>query len=84
MNNDIGQRLLDSKPAYVDQNDTRTLEVDGSSLILDHLGPMIIQSDGTVQRITNWNELSEVEQVTSLRVIAKRNKKRLEALKQQA
>lgn len=78
------QRLLDSKPANPDAGEhVRAIQVDGTSLVLDHLGPMVIQTDGTVQRITNWTELSEAEQATSLRVIAKRNKQRLEALKQQ-
>ena len=50
---------------------------------LDHLGPIVINADGTLQRITNWLEMSETEQASAIRLITARNKKRLEALKEQ-
>ena len=58
----------------------RTITVDGASVKLDHLGPMIINTDGTVARISNWAGLSEGEQNVALRRIAKRNKARVEQL----
>ncbi|XRB03778.1 hypothetical protein NFJ02_18g31330 [Pycnococcus provasolii] len=58
-----------------------TLDVeDGGILKLDHLGPVIVGTDGTLSRIANWNELSEREQAVALRRIAKRNRERLAAL----
>eukprot|EP01031_Cornospumella_fuschlensis_P036104 gene36104-43780_t len=43
---------------------------------LDELGPIILNSDGTISRIKNWHELSDHERRTSLRRIAKRNQER--------
>lgn len=48
---------------------------------LDQLGPMVVNVDGTISRITNWEALSEGEKKNALRIIAKRNQQRLEALK---
>ena len=62
--------------------ETRTIQVDGQAVKLDSLGPMIINTDGTVSRISNWTELSETEQARSLRLIAKRNRQRTEALEE--
>ena len=53
----------------------------GEKLSLDHLGPIIINTDGTTKRITNWDKLTEDERKTTWRVISTRNKKRLEELK---
>lgn len=61
----------------------------------DHLGPMIINIDGTVSRIANWDKMTERErQVSSFttsfltlkvawRRIAARNKERREQLETQ-
>ena len=43
---------------------------------LDHLGPIIINSDGTLSRIPNWDLLSDNERSKTLRLIAARNTKR--------
>ncbi|KAJ1019915.1 hypothetical protein NDA16_004196 [Ustilago loliicola] len=48
---------------------------------LDHLGPMIVNSDGTISRIVNWQNMSEIEKERSLRLLAKRNNARMETLK---
>jgi len=50
---------------------------------LDHLGPMVVNVDGTLSRIGNWEQMTEMERKTTLRVLGKRNKQRLEALKAQ-
>ena len=42
-----------------------------------------VNADGTVSRIANWDQLTEHEQTVALRRIAKRNKERIDALKQQ-
>ena len=44
------------------------------------MGVIIINSDGTMSKIPNWKELSNNEQVKAVRLIAKRNKRRKEAL----
>lgn len=53
----------------------------GSTVTLDHLGPMVVNTDGTLARIANWEQMTEIERKTTLRVLGKRNKQRLEALK---
>lgn len=50
---------------------------------LDHLGPMIVNSDGTISRISNWAQLTQPERDRSLRLLAKRNNVRMEGLRQQ-
>jgi hypothetical protein len=57
---------------------------DSSNIIrFDELGPIIINTDGSLQRIPNWHSLTEIEQAKALRLIAARNKKRLEKLKEE-
>ena len=51
-------------------------------VVLDHLGPIVVNSDGTLARIANWDELSEQEQSVAKRRIAKRNIARLEGFRQ--
>ena len=53
----------------------------GTTVKLDHLGPMVVNQDGTLSRISNWDNMSEIEQKNTIRIIGKRNKQRLEALK---
>ena len=43
---------------------------------LDGLGAIIINSDGTMSRISNWQELTPPEQVKALKLISRRNEKR--------
>lgn len=54
----------------------------GEKLSMEHLGPIIINTDGSLRRIDNWDKLSKEEQDRSFRLIAARNKKRIEILKQ--
>ncbi|PWY98914.1 hypothetical protein BCV70DRAFT_139927, partial [Testicularia cyperi] len=50
---------------------------------LDHLGPMVVNSDGTISRIANWQNMSQIEKDRSLRLLAKRNNLRMENLRSQ-
>lgn len=52
----------------------------GESISLDHMGPIIINTDGTTRTIENWNDMSPQEQQTAWRRIAKRNEERRAAL----
>ncbi len=75
----------DTTPNSSNNEDTvRTITADGGSVKLDHLGPIIINTDGTVARIANWHALTEAEQAVALRRIAKRNKERAQQLSQGA
>lgn len=53
----------------------------GSTVKLDALGPLVVNVDGTLSRISNWQGMTELERRNTLRVLGKRNKQRLEALK---
>jgi hypothetical protein len=53
----------------------------GTTASLDHLGPMVVNVDGTMSRISNWDKMAEIEKKNTLRIIGKRNKERLAALK---
>lgn len=72
---------LPALPAPGSEGATMTLEVDGKAVELDHLGPMVVGRDGTVSRIANWDELSELERRNTLRILGKRNQARLAALR---
>lgn len=63
----------------------RTTHLDMSngdtSIKLDHLGPMVINADGTMSRIANWQNMADIEKENTLRIIGKRNQVRLAALR---
>lgn len=52
----------------------------GSTVKLDHMGPLVVNKDGSLSRINNWGEMSEIEKKNTLRVLGKRNMLRREAL----
>jgi hypothetical protein len=47
---------------------------------LDALGPMVINSDGTLSRIHNWAEMTDAERERTLRILGKRNQLRKETI----
>mmetsp|Transcript_4396 Transcript_4396/g.12339 ORF Transcript_4396/g.12339 Transcript_4396/m.12339 type:complete len:110 (-) Transcript_4396:117-446(-) len=55
-------------------------DIGGASIKMDSLGPVIVNSDGTISRITNWDIMTEHEKKVALKRIAKRNNERKEAL----
>lgn len=57
--------------------------MNGEPVKLDHLGPIILNVDGTISRINNWDQMIEREQKMALRMIAKRNKERRAVLLKQ-
>jgi hypothetical protein len=50
---------------------------------LEDLGPMIVNTDGTLGRIPNWIELSADEKSKTIRLVSTRNKRRLMELSSQ-
>lgn len=52
----------------------------GEGVRLDHLGPMVVNKDGTLSRITNWDKMAANEKKNTLKMLEKRNKQRLDAL----
>lgn len=73
-------------PSPSDGATTTTLDVsgEGSTVKLDHLGPLVVNTNGTMSRIGNWAQMSSIEKENTLRILGKRNKQRLEVLKKKA
>ncbi|KAM0255969.1 hypothetical protein ACHAQJ_005273 [Trichoderma viride] len=71
-------------PGSHDNDNITTLDVSGSgtTVKLDGLGPLVINVDGTMSRISNWDKMAEIEKQNTLRIIGKRNQQRLAALRQ--
>ncbi|KAL6910452.1 hypothetical protein GGI43DRAFT_11566 [Trichoderma evansii] len=61
-----------------------TLDVSGSgtTVKLDALGPLVVNVDGTMSRISNWDKMADIERQNTLRIIGKRNQQRLAALRE--
>ncbi|EON96258.1 putative fungal specific transcription protein [Phaeoacremonium minimum UCRPA7] len=57
------------------------IEVNGDGVKLDHLGPLVVHKDGTVSRIANWAEMTDIERKNTLRILGKRNQLRLDTLR---
>ncbi|KAG7563114.1 hypothetical protein FFLO_01422 [Filobasidium floriforme] len=84
-NNDQPQQPQLALPAPGDpphEPSTRSLNVvEGTTIQMDELGPIIVNSDGTLSRISNWHEMTPPEQERTVRLIAKRrNQERMKAL----
>jgi hypothetical protein len=72
--------LLDAPQEGSEAAEGVTKLVLGEKVSLDALGPMIINKDGTVSRITNWDVKLPHEREAISRVIARRNKDRIKLL----
>lgn len=57
-------------------------ELDENCFKLDHLGPMVLNQDGSMSRIGNWGNMSEVEKANAARLICRRNKQRAQMLRE--
>ncbi|KAF3047537.1 hypothetical protein E8E12_010120 [Didymella heteroderae] len=68
-------------PPPESDSDAPQLEVDGEGMTLDHLGPMVVNKDGSLSRIANWETMSDKEKKNTLRDLGKRNQLRLSELK---
>jgi hypothetical protein len=80
------EQLYLPETASAEEGQPKQLRLDlgaDGGVSLDHLGPMVVNVDGTLSRIGNWDQMTEMEQKSTLRVLGKRNKQRLEALKAQ-
>ncbi|KAH8194567.1 hypothetical protein TruAng_011262 [Truncatella angustata] len=64
--------------------ETINLTVGGDGVKLDHMGPLVVNQDGTMSRISNWAEMSEIERQNTLRILGKRNQQRLKKLREDA
>lgn len=73
-----------SLPAPPTQEEAASLNKDDSIAKFDHLGPMVVNSDGTLSRIHNWQTMSDAERERTARLVNKRNQTRLQALRESA
>ncbi|KND94433.1 hypothetical protein TOPH_01149 [Tolypocladium ophioglossoides CBS 100239] len=71
-------------PAPGDGEGVTTLDVsgDGSTVKLGALGPLVVNQDGTMSRISNWADMTGFERKNTLRILGKRNQLRRAALRQ--
>lgn len=67
-------------PSPEDVSSKLTLDVStGQPVTLDAMGPVVVNTDGTLSRITNWDNMEESEREVVKRRICKRNVERLKA-----
>ncbi|KAF3918497.1 hypothetical protein ABW21_db0205411 [Orbilia brochopaga] len=59
---------------------TTKVKVGSGAAKLDHLGPLVVNSDGTMSRIHNWAEMTPLERERTIKILGKRNQLRTEAL----
>ena len=58
----------------------QSVTVGGEAVAMEELGPIVINTDGTTSRITNWPEMTPAEQEKTRRIVVARNAKRLAKL----
>lgn len=74
--------LLPPPPSESGEGGTTTIEVNGARVSLaDRLGPVVVNEDGTMSRIANWGEMSDIEKRNTVRILGARNRLRLDALR---
>lgn len=62
--------------------DTTKVTVNGGSVSLeDAMGPLVVNENGSLSRISNWAEMTAIERERTVRILGKRNKLRLDKLK---
>jgi len=82
--NDAEQTSKHPLPLPEPSADSKAVELDvssGNAVKLDHLGPMVVNRDGTLSRIANWEQMTEIERQNTLRILGKRNQLRMETLR---
>jgi hypothetical protein len=82
-NNLAAEKTTLALPEPPKDGDAVSLTVGGEGIKLDRLGPLVIHQDGTVSRIANWAEMSEIEKENTFRVLGKRNQLRLKKLREE-
>jgi len=78
---DYDKHRMGLPPPSENSNNVK-IQLNGDSVALDYLGPTVVQEDGTLKTIANWVNMTKGEQDATWRVIVKRNRKRLAALKE--
>ncbi|KAI0156573.1 hypothetical protein GGR57DRAFT_463860 [Xylariaceae sp. FL1272] len=76
---DLPKGSILALPESSSNGDTTELAV-GSSVRFDGLGPVVVNVDGSLSRIANWDKMSAIEKDNTYRIIGKRNAARRAAL----
>ncbi|KAJ7682852.1 hypothetical protein B0H17DRAFT_942428 [Mycena rosella] len=66
--------LLTEGPSEPEADVPQLLQTGGPAVKLEDLGPMVVNTDGTLSRISNWSNLTDPEKERTLRVLSARNK----------
>ncbi|PIL25657.1 hypothetical protein GSI_11407 [Ganoderma sinense ZZ0214-1] len=54
--------------------ETEKITVNGTQTFkFDKLGPVVVNKDGTLSRIANWEEMTPIEKERTLRILVARN-----------
>ncbi|KAI0689851.1 hypothetical protein C8T65DRAFT_588326 [Cerioporus squamosus] len=60
------------------EGEVEQITVNGSQTFkFDKLGPVVVNSDGTLSRIANWENMAPIEKERTLKLLVARNKVRL-------
>ena len=77
----VADEAPSSDPLALPASDgAQSVAVGGGAVAMEELGPIVINTDGTTSRITNWPQMTPAEQEKTRRVIVARNAKRLAKL----
>ena len=77
----VADEAPSSDPLALPASDgAQSVAVGGEAVAMEELGPIVINTDGTTSRITNWHEMTPAEQEKTRRVVVARNAKRLAKL----
>lgn len=68
------------EPPKADEGSTLDMSSGSASVKMDAMGPLVVNQDGSLSRIENWHQMTEMEKKSTLRIIGKRNQARREAL----
>ncbi len=73
------------EPPTASEGDATKLDLSSGSdtVKLDHLGPLVVNKDGSLSRISNWEQMTEQERKSTLRILGKRNQARTEKLRKE-
>ncbi|CCM00711.1 uncharacterized protein FIBRA_02751 [Fibroporia radiculosa] len=80
MSGEQAQPLPLPGPPNLSDNGQSALKVELDSekgLKFEALGPIVVNSDGTMSRIANWEHMTEQEKERTMRVLVARNKIRI-------
>lgn len=71
---------LQTRPPHEDPSDSSNSNSNKISISMAALGPVVVNSDGTMARIRNWDVMTAQEQERTMRVLGRRNLVRREKL----